>query len=42
LEGGKRRGKRQVQEFESKMQNKEDVPIQSHREVELGLAMPSF
>jgi hypothetical protein len=42
LEGGKRRGKKQVQEFESKMQNKEDVPTQSHREVELGLAMPSF
>ncbi len=29
LEGGKRRGNRQVQEFRLEMQDKEDVPIQS-------------
>jgi hypothetical protein len=28
LEGGKRRGKRQVQESKSKMKDKEDVPTQ--------------
>jgi hypothetical protein len=36
LEGGKRRGKRQIQELGSKMQKKEDVPIQSQREAKVG------
>jgi hypothetical protein len=29
LEGGKRKGKRKIQEFGSKMQDDEDVPTQS-------------
>ncbi len=41
LEGGKRRGKRQVQESRSKMRE-EDVPTQSQKEVELGLIVLSF
>jgi hypothetical protein len=30
MEGGKRKGKRQILEFALEMQDKEDVPIQSH------------
>jgi hypothetical protein len=40
LEGGKKRGKKQVQEFGSKMQDKEDVPTQ--REAKLGLVVASL
>jgi hypothetical protein len=42
LEGGKRRGNRQVQESRLDMQDKEDVPTQSQREVELSLVVPSL
>ncbi len=42
LEGGKRRGKKQVQESKSKMQDKEDVPTQSQREIKFGLVVASF
>jgi hypothetical protein len=42
LEGGKRKGKRQIQEYKSKIQDKENVPIQSQKEVELNLAVTSF
>ncbi len=42
LEGGKRRGKKQVQESGSKMQDKEDVPTQSQREIKFGLVVASF
>ncbi len=42
LEWGKKRGKRQIQEFGLEMQDKEDVPIQSKRKAQLGLAMASF
>ncbi len=42
LERGKRRGTRQVQEFGFEMQDKEDVPNQSQREIELALAMASL
>jgi hypothetical protein len=42
MEGGKRKGKKQVLKSKLKMQDKEDVPIQSQREAKLGLAMASF
>ncbi len=42
LEGGKRKGKRQILESSLEMQDKEDVPIQSQRETELGLGVASL
>lgn len=42
MEGGKRKGKRQILESASEMQNKEDVPTKSQKEAKLGLGVLSF
>jgi hypothetical protein len=42
LEGGKKKGKSQILESALEMQNKEDFPTQSKKEVELGLSLTSL